>query len=384
MLAKSSQLIVCLAFLSLAACNGSSDSKKSPAVVPLAPERVNALDRFGAVDQSNYCDISTPSAGNKTVVCYSPQGNQYGQPINQPNAALCAGVTISYADANMCSALQQVLQSNSQRCGQFALQYLYQQKCANVNSVQPGPTPGLTPGPSQPLDSNFKAIQCEFEAARTVQYRFFGRTYEEVKNTGHLTTMVTIDSRIRQSVDLRGLFLGIDLGSFGTTKMTFSPATLSGGAESITISNSGLNGNTAASQSGFAGEEVRLETQNDDGTLRLMVSCKGTSIFKKPIVKSFSKLTCKGSSNLGSRKEIINVSLPYGGNLLQNEITLAENLVMTVTGDTANKDNARITLMATGVDTDLTVKTSAYLKTSAQLKVDDGYSSVDVTCIPVQ
>lgn len=379
----------------LAACNKNSDDSKGPAAVPVAPERVFAKSFNGTLDQSNYCDISGSGSGQKLLVCYSPQNNfnPINQIPNQSGSTACASNSIQFTDVNLCSTLQQVLNQNQLQCGIQAMRSLYQQRCLTngipnqpMNPGFPQPVVPNFPQPSlpgnNPSNPDFRVINCDFEASRTIQGQSFERTY----NTGHLTSSVTVDSRMFQTINLRNLFLGFDIGSFGKTEMIYTPAGLKGSADTIKVANNGLNETIVMSQSGFAGEEVKLEAQSDDGAMRLMVSCKGQGKFKKNTTTTiFSKLNCKGTSNLGSRKEQVNLSLPYNTNLLGHEISLAENLVLKVTGDgSAQQDNARMTLTATNVAVDLTVQTSAYLKTAGQLKIDDGYTAVDVTCAPAQ
>ena len=390
---KLSLLMISAAILSLTACNKNDDSK--PAAVPVAPERVFARSFNGTLDQANYCDISGTGSGQKSLVCYSPQNNYnpiyQNQNQNQNSAATCASISIQFTDATLCNTLQQVLYQNQNQCGILAMQSLYNQRCLTngipnqtLNPGFPVPVGPNIPQPSfpgaTPTDPNYRVINCDFEASRTVQGKIFERTY----NTGHMTTSMTVDSRMAQTINLRSLFLGFDIGSFGKTEMIYTPAGLKGSADTIKVSNNGLNETISMSQSGFAGEEVKLDAQSDDGLTRLMVSCKGQGKFKKNTTTTvFSKLNCKGTSNLGARKEQVNLSLPYNTNLLGHEISLAENLVLTVSGDSsAQQDNARLTLTASNVDVDLTVQTSAYLKTAGQIKIDDGYTAVDVTCSP--
>ncbi len=399
------KVAISTAMISLAACNKDSDNIKGAAAVPVAPERIYAVTSNGfstVQDQNNYCDITATSPNQKSLVCYSSQGN---------GSAACAGPAINFEskDQAMCAAIQQAMFSQNsmggfqqqfpqqniqqQQCGRVALQSLFnqfQQRCSLAgtgtgNQLNPNlpqqpvqPFPPITNIGTQPLDPSFKTIQCEFEALRHVEGRWIQRDY----NTGHLTTSVVIDSRMRQEIDLRRKFLGIDIGDFGNTKMTFTPAGLRGAADTITVSNSGLNQTTSTSQSGFAGQDVRLEIQNDEGTLRLMVSCKGQSQFKKNLAtKTFTKFNCKGSANLGSRNEKIDISLPYQ---IQNDVELAKNLTLNMSGDTANQDNARVSITAFNDTEGLTIQTSAYLKTSAQMKMSDGYSNVEVICSPAQ
>ncbi len=377
MTSKILNLVLSTAFLGLVACDkGGSDDKKTTAVVPAAPERIFATSSNGMQDQNNYCEISVISGGQKSVICYSVAIN--GGPA-------CAGPVIPFTDANLCPTIQNLpFQMNS--CGQIALRSLVQQKCVNQNQNQnlnPNfPQQPITNIGGQPIDANFKTIQCDFEAIRLEQTYWSSREF----STGRLTTSFPIDSRVSQKINLRGRFFNFDISSFGDTTMTFTPASLRGSPDKITVANSGLNRTITTSQTGFAGQEVKLEAQNDDGTMRLMVSCVGRSQFKKNLAaKNYSKLSCKGTSNLGSRTEKIDLLLAYDNSLTQNEINLADNLVMNVSGDSGpSQDDARVSIAATSMDDGLTIKTSAYLKTSAQLKIDSGYLTVDVTCTPVQ
>ncbi len=349
---KLSRILYAVAILSLVGCdNGKSDKKDvvaSPAGIPQG--RVTVLN-----DQNNFCDI-----GPSSMTC-----TQYGQQCVQP---------FTYTDLKtMCQNVQTALNSFMTTCGQMGLNAVLAQRCAGViqnNSGQPGFP--QNPIAQQPLDPNFREIQCEFEA-----YRFNKRKYFSThSSTGLMKTSLLIDGRIAQSLDLRSSFLGFDIGQFGKTKFTYTPANLKGSADTITLSTTGLNGEIKMVQSGFAGSEVRIDAQNDSGSTRLMVACKGLGNFKRlASAKTVTQYVCSGKSDLGYKNEDIEIALPYNASLIGTETELAEGLTMSI-------EDERVQLTAAGVAGDVTVQTSAFLKEKLQLIIKDTVSDVSVTCLP--
>lgn len=336
----------------LSACDNGKSDKKDVVASPagITQGRVSVLN-----DPNNYCDI-----GPTSITC-----NQYGQQCVQP---------FTYSDlTTMCQNVQSALNSFSTTCGQMGLNAVLAQRCAGVVQTYPGQS-GFpqTPIAQQPLDPNFREIQCEFEAYRYNQRKYFSSH----SGTGLMKTSILIDGRISQSLDLRSSFLGFDIGKFGKTKLIFTPANLKGSADTITLSTTGLDGEIKMVQSGFAGSEVRIEAQNDSGSLRLMVACKGLGNFKRVAsAKTATHYVCKGKSDLGYKNEDIEIALPYNASLIGTETELAEGLTMSI-------QDERVQLTAAGVASDITVQTSAFLKEKIQLTINDAMSDVNVTCQP--
>ena len=344
-----SKILVVAALLMLSACDRGDSSKKeiiaAPAGIPQG--RVNVQN-----DQNNFCDI-----GANSLTC-----SEWGRQCTQP---------IQFTDLNsLCQNVRSALRTNWV-CGQVGLNAIVNQRCAGVNSIAPG-QPGYPQNPQQPLDPNFREVQCEFEAFRVKKGRFF----DSQTGTGLIKTSMIIDGRRSQEINLRSRFLGFDIGHFGLTKLSYIPANLKGTSDNLVLSNRGLNSEIMIKQSGFAGQEVRIDAQNESGSMRLTVACKGLGNFKRiAAAKTVSEYTCTGKSDLGYGTEEIEVSLPYNTSLSGSETELAEKLTMAIQGD-------RVQLTAVGVASDVTVQTSAFLKEKVQLTIKDLGSDVDVTCSP--
>lgn len=364
-----------LTVVGLSACDKGGGDGKKDANIPGPQGQIRAFNDNQTGNMGNYCQV-----GGGNITCYSQ--NQLAGPYGQGQQ--CQTSTLTYSDIP--SLCQQVYQLQTQQCAPLmVLQRIIQENCQNISQQQyPQPTiPGqVNPSISNmPLDPNYKTIQCEFEAYRVRQ----GRWVRHEARTPKITTTVTIDSRVKQEIDLRSRFLAFDIGNFGRTSMIYAPAGIKGTSDRITLVNKGLSDMITLSQSGFAGSEVRLDAQSDDGQVRMNIACSGKSIFKKNApAKAPTKFVCTGKSFLSGAggEDPIQVSLPYSSSLTDEDIVLAEGLTAKITGDSSGSDNARITLTAIGVGLDLSVVSSAYMKTSTALKASDGVNSVDVTCAP--
>ncbi len=356
-----SVLGVCLS--AIVGCNGGSDSKKD---VIAAPVGVPSGRVSVANDPSSYCEINPNS-----IVC-----SERGQ--------MCQLPQIQFTDLpTFCGAIQQLQNQNqNMNCGYQSLTAVLQQRCSQLQTNNPGqngnpnypvyPTPNIPGSNQQALDVNFREVQCEFEAFRFK--RKYGMDFQT--GTGLIKASLLLDVRRGQEFNLRSSFLGFDIGQFGTTKLSFSPASLKGSADTLTLSTNGLNGEIEIKKSGFAGEEVRIDAQNKSGNAMLKVSCRGIGRFKRiASVKTVSQYVCTGKSKIDSSLEKIAVSLPYNLSLNGSETDLASGLSMTI------QDN-RVQITATGIDGDVTVQTSAFLKEQVQLNIKDLMSSVNVTCSP--
>lgn len=363
-----------MTLIGLSACDKGGGDNKKDAVIPGPNGQIRAYNDNQTGNLGSYCQV-----GGGTITCYSQnQFNPYGQ------GQQCQTSIKSYSDIPSLCARVYELQNEFQCNVSMVLQRIIQENCAGGVGQQqfPQPTiPGQTiPGQTMPLDPNYKTIQCEFEAYRVRQ----GRWIRHEARTPKITTTVTLDSRVKQEIDLRSRFLTFDIGNFGRTSMIYTPAGIKGTSDKITLVNKGLSDMITLSQSGFAGQEVRLDAQSDDGQVRMNIACSGKAAFRKNApAKAYTKYVCTGKSFLmgAAGEDRIEVSLPYNSSLTDEEIMLAEGLTARVTGDSSG-DNARVTFTALGVGLDLSVVSSAYMKTPTALKASDGVNSVDVTCTP--
>ena len=348
-----SKTLIAAVILSFSACEKGSDNKEvvaAPAGVPQG--RINSAN-----DASNYCDI-----GPNSVSCF-----EWGRQCPQ----------ISFTDLpTLCQNIQSSLYSMN-TCGQSALNAVLAQRCNGVATNQPG-LPGFPQNPigQQPLNPDFREVQCEFEAVRLSQKKILGFRTNYKVDTGLIKTSLIVDVRHKQEFDLRNHFLGFNIGQFGQTKLIFNPANLNGTADTFSLLNRGLNNEIEIKQSGFAGNVVRLEAQDDSGNMKLVVACKGLGQFKRiASIKSVTQYSCTGKSDLGTGTEDIDTILPYNTTLSGTETELAENLSMAIQGD-------RVQFTANGIGDEITVQTSAFLKEKVQLTIKDLWNDVSVTCSP--
>lgn len=318
---------------------------------------------------SQFCDVS-----GSQITCYG---------LNSVNAQCNSGTQNFSDNVHLCQQMQTLMNSSmGSACNTAsAAQTVYSQYNCNtlLSQNQGGLTPPINSG-TTPDNSTLRTVECEFEAYRSGNSGFFNRQV----GTGHLTGQFNFDGRLPQTFNLRSKFLGLDAGAFGVTKLIYTPSTIQGSSDTITLSNQGLNKQLQASQSGFAGQNVSLDMQSDDGSMRLTVSCTGKTGFRKNIKpKAYTQYVCRGESSLyGSKREKVQVSFPYNSTLIGSELRIAENLTATVTGDQSGADDARITFTATGVGSSVSLISNAYLKTKSVLKATDNYTNIDLTCAP--
>jgi hypothetical protein len=354
-------LLLVAAVVSFSSCDkGGGGGGGQQANVPTVPGPQGNI--YAQNDQNTYCSFT-----NGSLICYSRnfQGNQ------------CATNTLTYTDIpTMCNQLNQLqsLGLGNQCNVSLAVMQAYNQYCLNQNNG------GTVVNPSAPNITGAHVV-CEFEAYRSSQGRWFRRESRTPKLTAYLGLVNTTSAA---SVDLRNKFLGFDIGSFGRTTMSYKPAGIKGTADTITITNQGLDGSMSLSQSGFAGQAVSMDVMSDDGNMKLTVSCSGQgATFRKNVAaKAFTQYVCRGKASLyGSRLENIEAVFPYNASLLNSELNLAENLTATVTGDSGS-DNARITFTASGIGSGVSLQSSSYLKTNTELMGTDGYTTLNLKCGP--
>lgn len=352
-------LFLGLAFLSGCPDNGSSNNGQ-PQIHGVPNGTVTAYN-----DPNTYCQFNN---SNRTFICHSR--NQMGQ--------ACSTQTVTYQDLNsLCQQVNQMSYNMGGYCNvSGALQRIQNETC------QYGGLPGQNngqfpqyPGQNQnvnPLHGQQKAIQCQYRAYKTNSNRF----YQGYFDSGLLSQTYQVQSGMAQEFPLTNIY------PFGVSKMVFNPAS-KGGADQVTVSIKGLDGNIQASQTGFAGDLVKLDIQNNDGSMSVTVSCKGTSGFVKNATnRTFTKYACQGTSDLGVRKERVNRVYNYNSALAESSLSLAKGLLMSVTADQNGADNAQVQFEAEGSLMDAKVTTASYLKTSSRFQYNDGISSLDLSCFP--
>lgn len=316
-------------------------------------------------DPNTYCSFDQ---ANRVFTCYAR---------NSFTGQTCNTQAVGYTDLNsMCQQVYAQLQQGTYggQCNvTSALQRVYSEYC-QYNSNYPQ-NPNFPNNPIQNGQMGMKMIQCQFQAQRTNGGYFSGNL-----NTGMQTQTFQINPSIRNEILLHTSLFNI--GSFGQAKLVFSPAGLRANNDIMTLSIKGLNRETEILQSGFAGQKVSLEAQNNDGSMNIFLNCEGKSQFQKVSHKRFTQYVCKGNSNLVSRGKKVDFRYNYGSSLVDTEFKLAPGLKMTVIGDSSHGDNARVEFIAEDSSGDQIYKTSSYLKTVSQLKIDTAYGAADITCIP--
>lgn len=247
------------------------------------------------------------------------------------------------------------------------------------------PQGGATPpvGAGQPptgnangsLNLNMRSIQCDLEARRTKDGKFFTSS----KSIPKTMAIFTIDPRIDQTIKLQTKFLGLfDIGKFGKTYLKFVPAAVNG-SDTLILVNEGLGVNgrqVSMKQAGFAGSEVKLEAYAEG--LFMSLTCKGTSQFStKTSQTAKTNLVCSGKSNtIGSENENVEVVLPMASLTSGEEFTISN----AVTGKLSNNGSV-ITYTAT-LDSDYgpRVTSSSSLNALSNIKISDDVASIDISC----
>ena len=231
------------------------------------------------------------------------------------------------------------------------------------------------------LDPSIKSFLCEFEGQRYKNHKH-GQSYVNIPRT---TSIITLAGPGAQTVYLRNSFFGFDMGKFGTIYLRYIPAAQDKSkADTIILVNEGLNKNMIMTQSGYAGQEVKLEAAKED--LSLSVSCKGTTEFKEaPAQTGKTNLVCTGSASTAlSSVEEINTTIPL------NSIVAGEAFAISQTSTAlmAQLDSAasRITYIA-NMDSEKApiVQSTASLKSPSRVYVkgnsrDEHAGWIKVTC----
>ncbi|MBC7419164.1 MAG: hypothetical protein H7328_00415 [Bdellovibrio sp.] len=349
-------------FSFISACS-ESDGGGGNGTVAAVPGPQGVVDADG--NTSVYCQF-----GQGTYACYQ-KNPQTGQ-------ELCHTEIRRYADIpTMCQQVQLQTQTQSYQCDvRGALNRIYRENCQNV--ALPGqsgvPTqPGIPTQPINPVNADQKTIMCTYSGY----------------NNGYIVVPVQlpiqVDAKAEMEISFNNKYFFIDIGRFGTTRMLYTPGNR-GVSDTITLSNKGLDSTLSFSQSGFAGQPVRIEAQDDSGRTKLTLSCEGKSKFKKNIINAkYTQFVCVGSASLRKARgvtEDIQFTAPYDSRLIDSEIQLAKGLTAKISGDGENADNARIEYRARGLTLDHSANSTAYLKTKSTFKARSAGRFVDVTCTP--
>lgn len=334
---------------------------------PIAGVPVGTIYAYN--DQNTYCSFDQ---NNRTYTCYA----------RSYNGQTCTTPTTTFSDLNnLCQQVSYQLQQGSLggQCNvTSALQRIQTDYCRNNSQWNPNnPWNNNNNGnlPNQNLQQNIKQIQCDFQAQRSN-----GGYFNSQLDTGARTQTFQVNPTLRSEILLHTSLFNI--GAFGKVKLIYNPAGLRDSADTITLSIDGLNKETSIRKTGFAGQKVSIEAQNADGSMNLTIACEGKSQFNKNVRRRFSKLVCQGTSDLSSRRQRVSFSQDYNSNLLNQDFELASGLVMRITGDTRKADNAVLELKAEDSFGDQLFRTTSYLKTQNQMKIDTAYGSADITCTP--
>lgn len=365
--------LLAISLLSLTACPSKSDNNTTTGVAPQG--RIQSLQNPGT-----FCDVN-----NGSISCSA---------INPATGANCVSPARSYDPNNMnsfCAALQDLRHQvvMGLQCDvTSAVDRLLTENCGVPASSLPPTNPGNSTNPNIPgqpgntnpngpntgLQNPMKSFQCIFEAQRSSQRSIFSW------NSGvpRTVSLIMLDGRVAQTVDLRRRFLGLDLGHFGTLTMTYRPGAGSA-ADTVTIKNEGLKvggEKYRMSQTGFAGQEVKLEAQSE-GTY-MTISCRGTSQFKNASTSSRSNLICSGhSSTVAAFDERVEEVVPMSSLRDGQEIQLSQAVTARINGN-----GTGITYTAV-LDPDYgpTVTSTSALNGPASIKASDrSVSDIDISC----
>lgn len=343
--------------------------------------------RIMSQDSNSFCDLN-----NGTLTCYG---------VNQMTGARCATLAKSYNPndrINLCSQIYQLRVENSSMsfgntgCAvDGAISSLVSQYCEGVtdqwgqnlpgaqdpnnpnNPMNPGnPTNPTNPG----MDLGYRSFQCEFEAQRSSSRRWFSSNV----NIPKTTTLITLDARNQQRIDLRRKFLGLDIGKFGNLSMTFKPARGQNTEDVLELRSEGMkvsDESVRIVKTGSASQGVQLEALAEG--LYMKLSCRNSDQ-AQPRQNGSAPLTgrnlvCVGESKIiGSPREEIEFIAPLNSLGGGREFQISQAV-------SAKLEGSKISYTAT-LDRDFgpTIVTSSSLRTAAVLKANDRVARIDVTC----
>lgn len=356
-------LVVGLMIVGLTACNDKGGGDKDVSIPGLPQGRVNVTGYNGAVDPNNYCDIAQDQ---RSVTCATVTTNSQGQ------SQTCVAPTIIFSDiTTMCQNLSSQLNNSGTnlngmnnrglQCGRTAMQFLYSQKCLGIPTQQN--LPASLPIPNQNgngsnLQNRSRIIRCDYEAVRNHDGIIF-------TGSGARKTVFLNDS---ESASFKA-----NSDRFGVVTVSYERS-----ADVIRIDASRINKDTNVVQTGYGGQEVRMEVVNDDNSVRVTVSCRDADA--RILNSSLMSYVCNGTSKINGRTEKVNTSIS-ADDLLEGDVQLADGLILSVAEGSAGLNNALVTLKASGISRAAsTVASSAYVNGAAQLKISDGNNRVDVSC----
>ncbi len=352
--------ILAFSFLALSACNGGGGNSKS-ADIPVQPAIVSALG-----NQNVYCEV-----GATTLTCF------------KKDMRACQTAVTSFTDvATLCARAQSLMMDNF--CDtRAALNEVIRTRCQTI-PVQSGvPIPGQvyptnpwSPtqpfNPVNPIDNiqGKQSIFCKLSGSNA-----------GVPLSG--SALIPIDANFEETISLNNPMTCATSIS-GIMTLTYSPGRMSVLADRIKLAVNDLNSEISFSETGYAGDDVRLDVTNRRGDLNYQIECSSRGDFKKHITpRNLGRFVCRGEANLnlmdGPGRQRIDVSFPFDSALTESDLILADGLTAKVT---EYGTNARIEYNAEGLGRKYSVISSAYLKTKSSFKAKSGRYFVDVSCGP--
>jgi len=345
----------------LSGCGDKGSGGGQNVSIPGLPQgRVSVVNYNGTTDSSNYCDVAQDQ---KSMICTSLAQGMNGQTTS------CQSQQITYVDkVSMCQGLISALNNVANTCGRTAIQYMYNsQQCSTVvqnGNVGNGSVPPIIGGGTLPNQNqtNGRAIQCSYEAARVTGGRFIRGYLAEP-----LTSVLLFEGHESAALRITNI---LELSHYGNIRVSYDK-----NADRVSIANQGLFKRTDVTQSGFAGQEVRYEVNSDDNDIRLVVSCKDIAQTRviNTDANSYSCKIRRGGDDAFEKTFDID-------DILNGEVQVARGIklsAITVTG----LNSALITLSSELADGN-TVLSSAYLNSTTQLKLKDGGRAIEINCRP--
>lgn len=279
--------------------------------------------------------------------------------VNQANAGSCQTTLQTYTDVTtLCQKLQLTYNETvpNVNCSSIVgvINQVFGQYCPGQALTMPQIN-NSTVITGQANQNGYKTFQCDLQARKSSTKGFF------VQEIAPVSGAITV-SNMGGTVLLSGnRFFGAKLNAFGEIKLRYIPAGIANASDKVVLSVSQLNDEVSFSQSGFAGDEIRLDAESLDGRLTLSVACKGQSNFKYVQQASARGLRCKGSSRLSGDVDGTDIDTVITANqLVGGEIKLADGLSAHFDGGALTA--SRMTLTAQGATDDISVKSSASVK----------------------
>lgn len=279
--------------------------------------------------------------------------------VNQANVGSCQTTLQTYTDVTtLCQKLQLTYNETftNGNCSSIVgvINQVFGQYCPGQALTMPQIN-NSTVITGQANQNGYKTFQCDLQARKS------SRFVQEIAPVSGAINLSNMGGTVLLS-DNR--FLGLKLNAFGEIKLRYIPAGIANASDKVVLSVSQLDDEVSFSQSGFAGDEIRLDAESLDGRLTLSVACKGQSNFKYVQQASARGLRCKGSSRLSGDVDGTDIDTIITANqLVGGEIKLADGLSAHFDGRTLAA--SRLTLTAQGATDDISVKSSASVKAGA-------------------